>query len=263
MNYTLFVDESGDQGINKIRTSSSGGQSPYLTLGAALVKDDDIEAITTEIKQIVGEIKGKQRESFQIHFSQMKHKEKVYVCQQFAQLPVTFLGLISKKDTLGNYAEQINKESTKYYNKNIEYLLEIVGQLFSQHNIGFDKHQIIFEEIKNFNYQQTRNYINIVRDNPMHQKAHQLKHINPSKIESAEKSNAPLLCLADCVAYSLHQCCQDWKGVYEPRYIHELRSRFHCDGEKYIKYSGIKFIHTIARCIPSDVQGFFEKLKAE
>ena len=263
MNYTVFVDESGDQGINKIRTSSSGGQSPYLTLGAALVKDDDIGEITAKIKQIADEVKGNQRESFQIHFSQMKHKEKVYVCQKFAQLPVIFLGLISKKGTLGGYAQQIKHESAKYYNKNIEYLLEIVGQLFSQHNIGFDKHQIIFEEIKNFNYQQTKNYIDTVRANPMHQKAHQLKHINPSRIESEEKSNAPLLCLADCVAYSLHQCCQDWKGVYEPRYIHELRSRFHCDREKYIKYSGIKFIHTIAECVPPDVRDFFEELKAE
>lgn len=262
MGYTLFIDESGDQGINKIRDSSYGGQSPYLILGAALVENKNIENITKKIEKIEKDIRG-QKKNFYIHFSKMRHLEKVYVCREFSKLDATFFGLISKKETLGDYAKKICYNPQQYYNKNIQYFLEIIGKAFKELGISLTDQRIVFEEIANFPYETTRNYISKIKQNPLNQNALSLKYIDPQAIESSPKKEEPLLCLADCVAYSLHQCCKDWKGVYESRYVYELRSHFYCNDSGIIKNSGIKFIHNIEQCCPSDNVNFFKNLKAK
>lgn len=262
MGYKLFIDESGDQGINKIRTSSAGGSSPYLTLGAVLIDDEEQNLLEEKLLEISEAIQGN-KPNPQIHFSEMRHLQRVWVCKQFSELPIKCFGLISKKETLGNYANTIDHDSIRFYNKNVQYLLELVAGCFAAENVAVDNHQIIFEEIANFPYSQMRNFIATVRNNPYHSTACLLEYINPDAIMSQKKDEQPLLALADCVAYSLHKSVQDWKGVYEPRYLVELRRRIHCDSEKVIKRNGIKFIHSISQCCPAEQTEFFENLRAE
>lgn len=45
MSFTVYIDQSGDCGIDKVRTNDKDGATPYLTLGAVLIKDSEIEAL--------------------------------------------------------------------------------------------------------------------------------------------------------------------------------------------------------------------------
>ena len=40
--YTLYIDESGDSNTTKVRTERTGGATPYMVLGGALVKDKEL-----------------------------------------------------------------------------------------------------------------------------------------------------------------------------------------------------------------------------
>ena len=48
-NYTLYIDESGEAGINKVRSDLSPGASPYMTLGGCLVANSDAEKIRNKL----------------------------------------------------------------------------------------------------------------------------------------------------------------------------------------------------------------------
>jgi hypothetical protein len=51
----LFIDESGEAGIRTVRSDSSSGASPYMTLGAALIHNSARNAIEDTLTNIASE----------------------------------------------------------------------------------------------------------------------------------------------------------------------------------------------------------------
>jgi len=108
MKFTLFVDESGDAGISKLRSGSKGGSSLYMTMGGVLVRNDDIPEILKKLNDF--------RESItkqdSLHCCKLCHERKVNFGRFLAIQPLLCFGVISHKKTLGSYKETIGDKHT-------------------------------------------------------------------------------------------------------------------------------------------------------
>lgn len=258
--YTLYIDESGETGLSKVRTEKTGGASPYLTLGAALVQDNDHDTFVDRLAEIAKAI-GKKT----LHCSTMKHQQKVFYAREIAKEEVLCFGVISLKETLGSYKADISSDGTKYFNKCAQYLLERVGEFMKEHDIPSKDLRIIFEE-GHHDYARFRSFINMCQRYPKHPKTRLLQQIEVGKITDAPKDKEPLLQIADLVAHALFKAVDKAAGNYfipEPRYLNELNKRFYSNkGTGMIIGAGIMPIHTLKQLkLDSDVHALLEAFK--
>ena len=224
--YTLYIDESGDQGLDRVRDeTNSYGASPFLTLGAALVPNKLREDIRDDLNAISKELKGKE-----LHCADLSHFDVSYFARRIKQQQILLFGVVSKKSTLGDYRENISgeKQSQDYYNKCVQYLLELVGRFMSEHKYKSDNLSVVFEK-RNHDYDRMRRYIKAIREKPIDARARFLQNIDPLSILAISKRDEDLLALGDLVAYALYQsvniCLQNHE-VPEQRYIREIKSKF-------------------------------------
>lgn len=225
MGYTLYVDESGDAGIKKIRDGDQAGASPMMTMGGVLIPDHQLDAT----RQALGELRAQITKRDHFHCQNMPHEEKVRLAQFVNQLPVILVGVISAKSTLGGYKKEIKEDKNYYYNKCCQYLLERAGMVASSIGLGPDETAIVLEE-GNYDYRKLRNLITKCQLNPHHQNTKYLQNISTYQIRSLPKNHDPLLELADLVAHALYRSVWGSKlGVTEKRYLDEIRTKFFRD----------------------------------
>lgn len=244
MNYTLYADESGQSGIKKVKSSTTGGASRYMTMGGALVPDENREHIREALAGLA--------ESFgraDLHCSKLNHNQIVKFAQTVAEFDVVLFGVISLKETLGSYKDDIEANDKKYYNKCAQYLLERVGMFLDSVRLNEDNLSVRFE-YGGFNYNGLRGLIQACRRNPRYPATRFLRHVNQNSITEVAKSDEPLLQLGDLTAHALFRCVDDGPssyGVFETRYLSELRSRFFAARNTgMICGAGLFPVHTIA-----------------
>ena len=197
MGYKLFIDESGDQGIDR----DNEGQSKLFFFGGFVVSSTYLPYLSSFIEFCEKEIEQK------IHFKRLTHEKKVFFCNKLSKLPICCFGLISDKKGLdrGNYREKITRQKGFFYNKNAHYFLEAVGDLCEQKPLELD--EIIFEKIENKNYAQMKGYLHTIKNNPLHPNAKRLTKIPINRIDAKAKSEEPLLKIADAISHSLYRAC--------------------------------------------------------
>ncbi len=243
VDYKLFVDESGQAGINKIRAGEGSGATPYMTLGAALVPSIVADETTDALAKIATKF-GKPA----LHCKKLSHAQRVYYARTIAKQRILFFGVISLKSTLGWYKDTIKGDSKRYYNKCAQLLLEKVGRFMSMNDIEAGRLSICFEE-GNFDYPALRGLISKCRNNPKNQETKFLSRIEPMSIYAAPKADEPLLQLGDLAAHALFKCVDKTYGNFEipePRYLCELQRRFFCDPKTgRVEGMGIKTVHSL------------------
>lgn len=245
MKYRVVIDESGEAGIKKIRTDTSPGASPYLTLGAAFYRieqEDKIIRTLEEAKTILGKD--------DLHCSKLDHFSKIRYIRTIKNCKFLSFGTISDKNTLGDYRASIEEDSKKYYNKCSQYLLEQIGRMLKEYSTDPAEVEIIFEE-GNFDYEKLRSLIAKCQQNPMHENTKLLNFIVVKNITQTPKAKLPTLTIADLIAHSLYKCVHKSLAnhdITEFRYIDELRSKFYADTTtRLILGHGIKCIHDIRK----------------
>lgn len=259
--FTIFIDESGEAGIAKVRSESSGGASPYMTLGASLISNRSRKAIEDTLEKIGTDI-GKES----LHCSQLKHYQLIHFVRQITKQKMRLFGVISRKETLGAYKVAISDNSGMYYNKCAQYLLERVGWFMESRKIPPENLDIIFEKA-NIDYEKMRNLLRSCQSNPQHQKTRKLQHIDIRNITEKKKSEEPLLQLADLVAHALYKCVdkQDKNfGIPEPRYLRELAPHFfgHPETRKVVG-AGLYCVHRTSDLnLDSEVAEVFKSIVA-
>lgn len=224
--YTVFIDESGEAGIENVRTDDSGGASPYMTLGAALIETSRIEEFRDHLRRICLVI-GKDT----LHCKNMRHFQKLYFARELNKLPVTCFGIISLKSTLGWYNERIEGDSKLYYNKCAQLLLECVGDFMKSNGVYSHQLDVVFEA-GNFDYKKLRNLIRKCQERPIRDRIKLLRNIDADNIHEKPKADEPLLQMSDLVAHSLYKCVDKSRASFsltEPRYLIELKDRLFRD----------------------------------
>lgn len=252
--YTIYIDESGDEGL-------SGKSAQMFCLGAFIINNTDYDKIIQSLSNI-RKLLNKQ----ELHACAIKnHITKTYVCQQIAKLPIVSFGVISNKSSLKGYKIT---EHWKYYNKNCQYLLELIGKYIKDVYGTKIKHKIIFEHKKNAEYQRMRNLITFTKEHPIYGASKVLDYIDEESIISKPKEDEPLLEIADFIAHSLQRCCNHFDaefGITENRYLNEIRNTFHHNTQNHnILFYGIKPIHKIMDLnIKEDASSFLTNLKVD
>ncbi|MFC6489925.1 DUF3800 domain-containing protein [Nitratireductor sp. GCM10026969] len=259
--FTIFIDESGEAGIEKVRSASSVGASPYMTLGASLIGNRSRKAIEDTLDKIGAEI-GKSP----LHCSQLKHYQLLHFVRQITQQKMRLFGVISRKATLGSYKAAIADDSSMYYNKCAQYLLERVGWFMEAREILPENLDIIFEKA-NVDYERMRNLLWTCQSTPKHPHTKKLQHIDIRNIAIKKKSEEPLLQLADLVAHALYKCVdkQDKNfGIPEPRYLRELAPHFFGHPEtQSVVGAGLYCVHSTRDLkLASEVEEVFNSMVA-
>lgn len=240
MTYTLYIDESGDVGIEEQHIRR--GACPLFFLGGYLVHQDDQENLLS----LLAECRRQLNNVPLIHFCKLKHAQKVFCCRELSQFPITVFGLISDKSELGrgNFLNLISADGEKFYNKNVKYFLETICK-FSQEN-DIEISRIVFEKREGKDYEQMKNYIRVIQRRPLNPRAEYLRHIVGGTIEARTKEEEPLLQVADGIAHSFFKLCiPDRYGVCETRYVDELRNLMPSDSVDQILDVGTKIVPTL------------------
>lgn len=260
--YTLYIDESGESGIEKIRSQNHTGASPYMTLGACLVPNSHQEIITVKLQKVAEDIK-----KITLHCKEMNHRQKVYYSRSIQSEKFLGFGVISLKSTLGRYKSDIQSNSDFYHNKCAQYLLERIGYFMKEKQISPQDLTIIFEHSNN-DISTLRNLINKCQKYPIDSRVALLNYIDTSKILTRKKKERPLLQLADLIAHSLYSCVNKSRSnlhIPEGRYLYELRKRFfHNTNTRRIEGYGIKAVHNLKSLqLDPDIHQLIDSLSAE
>ncbi|PTQ75631.1 DUF3800 domain-containing protein [Celeribacter persicus] len=244
--YIFYVDESGDQDLERVRADiSSKGSEPFLIVGGALVVASEHENLKGQLQAIKDRI-GKGT----LHCSALNHLQKSYYARSAKGLHFLAFGAVSKKETVGNYRSEIAgaEQAESYYNKCAQYLLERVAEFAKLNAIKPKDICIVFEKKGKHNYERLRNFISKVRSDPhpKYENSKTLLNIDPQLIEAVGKNDDELLSLADLVAHALFVSLSETKtnfGIPEQRYFREIKPKFWCDPVTgQIANWGLKFI---------------------
>lgn len=260
--YTLYIDESGETGLKKIRAPTAVGASPYMTLGGVLIPDPIKEEVISHLDEITKTIGRKN-----LHCSNLNHRQKVYFSREMSKISIVFFGVISLKSTLGNYKNDINSDGTKYFNKCAQYMLERVGSFLTEQKISSNQLKIIFEEGYH-EYAQFRSFIKACQISPIHPNTKYLRNLDIAKIFDASKVDEPLLQIADLVAHSLFKAVDKTERNYfipEPRYLSEIHKNFYHDPKtKEILNFGLRPIHKLSQInLDEDVYALINSFSAK
>lgn len=261
--FTVFIDESGDSGIGRVRSSETAkGASPYMTMGAALIANDSFEAVRRTLENIATDM-GKKA----LHCSDLTHYQKIFAIREIAKHKKRLFGVISFKETLGGYKDQISQDNKKYYNKCAQYLLERVGWFMEYNNIPAENLDIVFEE-GNFDYERLKIFLRKCQQKPNHTKTARLNNIKVSNISVMSKRDEPLLYMSDMVAHALYKCVDLQEKnhfISEPRYLRELGPRFFGDPKTgLVSGAGLYLVHKMSDlALDKDVEEVISGLRAE
>ena len=232
-----------------------------MTLGGVLVPNASLDYFRNLLAEIADTFGKKE-----LHCKNLKHLQKVHFAQTMAARPIVCFGLISHKITLGKYTENIEAESTKFYNKCAIYLLECVGEYLNESEIKPEDLDIVFEEGP-FNYTALSNFVKVCQRRPMNPRARLLKYVDADNVRSVPKADEVMLQISDLVAHALYSCVDRSKGKYhvtEPRYLNELRSRFYHDSASgKVVGKGLKAIHDLKKLeLDEDIFDFLDELSS-
>lgn len=261
MPFSVYIDESGESGIEKVREGLTPGASPYFVLGAAVFQPAS-EIIARKALQ---EFKSKISKSNWKHATDLKHAEKVLLSRSLGKLPVRYFAVVSNKATLGEYKDKIDNDSQMFYNKCLVYLLERVCVYLGAQG-GVETDLAFFLEQRNHDYDRMLRFLTKVKDNPFYSTSKSFSILNPFAISTRRKGEDELLEVADFVAHAVYQCANKSASNYnipEPRYFRELMPRFATDQKGNVLGSGLKCIHNLEQLrLDPDIVDLFQRAKA-
>lgn len=242
-NFTAYIDESGDAGISKIRQDDKPGSSPYFVLGAVVCQPTAEVFVKNKLEEFKNDIK----KSSWKHATDLGHAEKVYLAREMGKLPVRYFALISNKETLKGYKENIGHDPHKFYNKCVKYLIELICRYLQPHVSSPDNFRVVLER-RNHDYDAMIRYLQVVRNKPIYEQSKVLNNFNPFSVSTLAKGESEMLEVADFVAHAVFQLTNRVPsnyGIPEPRYFVEISSRFAGNMKNRPLGAGIKCIHDL------------------
>ena len=256
----VYIDESGEAGIARVRTNTTHGASPYFVLAAAVMPN----AVRIQAERTLTSVEESIPKKWS-HVTDLTHAQTVYWAREASKANLRFFAVISNKSTLGAYSNRIAMDPDKFYNKCAVYLLERIGRYLVAKNMAQEPPEVCFER-RNHDYDAMRRYIGKIKDNPIHSDANYLKVFNPFAIVARAKGEERLIKYADLAAHAAYQCANKTPSnhfIPEVRYLEEISSRFGADENGRIIGSGIKCIHSLRDlALDSDVEQKISALRA-
>lgn len=259
--FTAYIDEAGDEGFGKLSDLDiNTGQSRWLVLGCIIVSDDNRRLTPKWRDELLAFFPKKQRRD--LHWRDLKHEQKVVVCNYMRDLKIGIGLTMSHKITLpgSKYAEPF-KQRGYLYNYLVRWLLE---RLISacKRAAGGDpcKLRIVFSRRGGTNYQTMAEYLQMLADGDDLVKSPRSTDwsvLDIGKIAVENHSKSPGLQLADCVTSAFFQGVEpNLYGNTEPSYGLTLSPRL-IDYNRDALNSGITVVPSVGAARCTDEQSEF------
>lgn len=240
-NYTLFIDEAGDDKVSKLRPENPNGNSEWLCLGGYLVRSSHEPSLDERRDKLVCSIGGQPGQP--LHFRKYNSKNRSKVCIGLARFPARAFVVCSYKKTMLGYrneraeaAATASSQNQYLYNFVVRLLLERVTEFVEDHaranGIDDPKIRLVLASRKGHHFGHFKAYvyqlINQARANTTHLKTKEIKPdlLSYNMIERAPASSLAGLQLADALVSSVFQSIEQCSPGYEDRPAKALRGIF-------------------------------------
>lgn len=244
--FLLFVDEAGDEGIERIRPLDPNGSPEYFVMCGILIRSHrhhELIAHLNAAKALVG-LSPRQ----ELHFRDLDPNQQAAVITHLTTFSHGIVAVVSNKrnmrayrnrrverrffevDKRGNVRAQNN---SWFYNNILRYLLERASaecERWTQKAYGGRRTlRLIMSRRKGFSYPQLRAYLlklKVERRGPAYfnnkgQIAWSV--FDPNAIECLRSRSEPGLQFADCVASAIHRAVDEtWYGQAAPEHMEKL-----------------------------------------
>ncbi|TPW34420.1 DUF3800 domain-containing protein [Oecophyllibacter saccharovorans] len=278
--FIAYIDEAGDEGLDKLSSPEASGQSRWLVLGGLLVrKEYDAQVVAwrdeTVAATVPPHIRNKlsgQRKKRSLHFKDLKHYQRVAACEAIKDKRFGIVCVCSNKETLLNNEKEKNFFSQKgnLYNYLTRFLLErLTWQLaqFPCEEGEKPRLTICFSRRGGTNYESMKEYFELMRDGrevkrPI--RSIDWEIFSPDDIKVENHSKRAGLQLADVVTSATFQGLNPGQyGYCEPRYALTLASRFlHRNRKGNIRNHGLTLIPSFETCpLTEDQKEFILELE--
>lgn len=245
--YVAYVDESGDDGLDKPfrAVGNAGGSSKWLVISACLFrKAHSLDAVKwrDEISEKMPE-----RKSRLLHFAKLNHGQKLAAVQTIASKPLRALSVIAAKEPI---PEGIYTDKNQLYFYMTRYLIERLSWLCRDHRRhareGDGRVAITFSRRGGMQYDNFRNYLELLKADDevrIHWPV-----IDIGAVTAADHSSSASLQLADAIASAFAAGFEpDRYGNCEPRYAETLKPVTYHRGGNYLSY-GVKLVPSYDEC---------------
>lgn len=247
--YVAFIDESGDDGIDKPfrQIGGAGGSSKWLIISACLFR----QTYSLEAVRWRDEISAKmpERQSRTLHFAKLNHGQKLATVQTIASKPLRAISIVSAKELI---PAGIYTDKNQLYFYMTRYLIERLSWLCRDHRPlapeGDGRVAITFSRRGGMQYDQFREYLQRLKaDNSGEVRIH-WPVIDIDAVAAADHSKSASLQLADAIASAVAAGFEpDRYGNCEPRYAETLKPVTYNRNKNYLSY-GIKIVPSHDQC---------------
>lgn len=247
--FYLFIDEAGDEGLDRVRPIDPNGASEYFILCGVLVRASKYQELVqsfNQIKQKVG-----LDPSDQIHFRDLSEDQKLVVVSSLADLQFGLVAIVSNKRNMQRYrnfrCETNNLEFIRgryrprkynwFYNGLFRYLLERASaecKRWTYRAYGEVRSvKIIFSNRKDISNAQTGAYL-LKLKTERHDRSYfnnkgqiDWSVVDVFDMASRRPKDVIGLQIADCTASAIFRALdENWFGDAQPEYLTLLRDRF-------------------------------------
>lgn len=247
--FLLFVDEAGDEGLDRVRPVDPNGGSEYFVLAGVLVRANRYAGLVQAYNAIKKKI-GK-TSSDVIHFRDLNHVQQLAIVKEIGKLQIGLVAVVSNKRNMLRYrntrcetkifeivkGRPRPKKQNWFYNNLFRYLLESASEecaKWTHQAFGEIRTiKVIFSRRKEFSYAQTQAYLYKLkierRDSSYFNNKRQIDWavLDIPSLESKKDKDEVGLQIADCVASAIYRAIdENWFGKIEPQYLADLSGKF-------------------------------------
>lgn len=247
--FYLFVDEAGDEGLDRVRPLDPNGASEYFVLCGVLVRTSKYLELAQSFNR--SKVRLGIGASDQVHFRDLDDAQKLSIISSLATLKLGLVAIVSNKQNMQGYrnlrCEAKNLEVIRgrvrprrynwFYNGLFRYLLERAScecKRWTYPAYGEIRSiKIVFSRRKEISYPQTKAYLyklNSERhDRTYFNNRRQIDWsvVDISDIDSRKDKDEAGLQIADCAASAIYRALDEsWFGDVRPKYLEILRDKF-------------------------------------
>lgn len=223
--FYLFIDEAGDEGLDRIRPVDPGGSSEYFVLCGVLISSQRYSELVSFIRRLKQQI-GLSAEAV-LHFSDLSSEQQSKVVEEMGRFKVGLIAMVSNKRNMRRYRnarceaahfEIVNgrKRPSRhnwFYNGLFRYMLERASAECARWTLRIHGKRlpirIVFAQRKGFSYSQTVAYLYKLKtarhggDYFNNRGKIDWSVVHLLGIDSVRPKNEPGLQLADCAASAI------------------------------------------------------------
>lgn len=271
--YVAYIDESGDQGLAKVKPIDPQGSSEWLVVSAVVMRRENEANALSWIGSTVEKLRSPQLRN--LHFRTLDPWRREIVCQEIAALPVRCFAICSNKKNMRGYlnpfAAQVPSQNW-FYCWLTRVLLEKVTHFVAEKSraeFGTEKRvKLVYSKAGGLRYPQMAAYYEWIRekrrnDNQvLHWGDLRYETIHSHLLEVRDHKNDPRLAFPDAVASAFFKACDKRDtGSCDIRFAKLLAPRMAAFPDKpcgQISGYGVKLLPGWKKaCLDSDQQEIF------